>query len=39
MGLLIETGDEDVARREAEEICESFGDQAILRAVTRVVLQ
>ncbi len=39
MSLLIETDDEDVARREAEEICESFGDQAILLSVTKVVLQ
>jgi hypothetical protein len=39
MGLMIGTDDEDVARREAEEVCDSFDGKAVLLSVTRVVLQ
>ena len=38
IGLLVGTGDESTARREAEEVCASFGDQATLLSVERVVL-
>jgi hypothetical protein len=39
MGLLVGTDDEDVARREAQELCESFGSRATLFSVKKVVLQ
>ena len=39
IGLMIETDNEDAARREAEEMCESFAGRAILLGVMRVVLQ
>jgi hypothetical protein len=39
MGLLVGTDDEDIARREAQEMCESFGSRAILLGVKKVVLQ
>jgi hypothetical protein len=38
-GLLVETEDEEEARREARELCTSFGDQARLLSVTKVVIQ
>ena len=39
LGLLVETDDEEEARREARELCTSFGSQAILLSVTKVVIQ
>lgn len=39
MGLLVETGDEEEARREGEELCTSFGADARILSVRRVVVQ
>lgn len=39
MGLLVETDAEDEAWQEAEEFCESFGDEARVVRVEKVVLQ
>lgn len=39
MGLLIETDDEVVARREAEQLCDLFDGRAVLCSLRRVVVQ
>ena len=39
LGLLVETDDEDAARREAQELCADFDSQAMILSVTKVVLQ
>lgn len=39
MSLLVETGDEQEARREAEELCTRFDGQASALSVRKVVLQ
>ena len=39
MGLLVETDDEDEAWREAEDLCQSFGEQARTLYVRKVTLQ
>jgi hypothetical protein len=39
MGLLVQTGDEQEARREAKKICSALGDQARLLEVRKVVVQ
>jgi hypothetical protein len=39
MGLLVQTGDEQEARREAKKICSELGDQARLLEVRKVVVQ
>lgn len=37
--LMIETDDEGIAWREAKELCAMFDHPAVLRGVTRVVMQ
>ena len=39
MGLLVRTGDEARARREADRLCTSFGAMAKTLSVTKVVIQ
>jgi hypothetical protein len=39
MGLLVQTGDEQEARREAKKVCSQLGDQARLLEVQKVVVQ
>ncbi len=39
MGLLVQTGDEQEARREAKKVCSVLGDQARLLEVRKVVVQ
>jgi hypothetical protein len=39
LGLLFETDDEEEARREAEELCTRFGDEARVLAVRKVMIQ
>ena len=39
MSLLVETDDEQEARREAEELCTHFDGQASVLSVRKVVLQ
>jgi hypothetical protein len=39
LGLLVETDDEDAAKRDAEDLCVAFGVQAKVRQITKVVIQ
>jgi hypothetical protein len=39
LGLLIQTGDEAAARREAQEFCDAFGGSATVLDVRRAVVQ
>jgi hypothetical protein len=39
MGLLVGTDDEKEARREAEELCSSFGGRAKILFIRKVVIQ
>ena len=39
VGLLVQTGDEEEARREAEELFASFGAEANVLSVRKVVIQ
>ena len=39
LGLLIQTDDEEEARREAEELCTAFGARASVLSVRMVVIQ
>jgi hypothetical protein len=39
LGLLVETDDEEAARREGEEPCTYFGDQARVLCVRKVMIQ
>jgi hypothetical protein len=39
MGLLVQTGDEQEAWREAKKVCSELGDQARLLEVRKVVVQ
>ncbi len=39
LGLLVETGDEVLARREAEDICSALGNSARVLDVRRAVIQ
>jgi hypothetical protein len=39
LGLLVQTGDEAVARREAEEFCDALGNCAKVLDVRRAVVQ
>lgn len=39
MGLLVETGDEDEAWEEAEDLRRAFGDDAKITSVQKVVVQ
>lgn len=39
LGLLVETDDEEEARREAEEVCACFGAQMRVLSVRKVVIQ
>ena len=39
LGLLVQTDDEEEARREAEELCTAFGARASVLSVRKVVIQ
>jgi hypothetical protein len=39
MGMLLETDDEEEARREAEKLCSGFGGRAKILFVRKVVIQ
>jgi len=39
MGLLVGTDDQEEARLEAEDFCESFGDGARIIGIQKIVLQ
>jgi hypothetical protein len=39
LGLLIQTGDEDLARREAQEFCDAFGGSATVLEIRRAVVR
>jgi hypothetical protein len=39
LGLLIQTSDEDLARREAQEFCDAFGGWATVLDIRRAVVQ
>ena len=38
-GLLLETDDEDAAKRDAEDLCSALGIQGKICSVTKVVIQ